>query len=68
MTDGGEAGLPFSGGFSSWYGQDFFKPKNLGFEDQIEAFPYFFYGPTFGKILSVFGGPNLAQHVGRLPR
>jgi len=53
MTDGSEAGLPFSGGFSSWYGQSLFKPKNRGFEDQIGAFPYSFQWDAIGKIVTV---------------
>ena len=42
--DGGEAGLPFLGGFSDCHGRDFFEPKNREFEDQIEIFLYSFQG------------------------
>ncbi len=42
MNDRAEACPPFLGGFSSCYGRSFFKPKNRGFEDQIETFLYSF--------------------------
>jgi len=52
MTDGARC-YPLS-----WEGSvvamgDIFKPKNRGFEDQIEPFPYSFQGPTFGKIVTL---------------
>jgi hypothetical protein len=31
----------------------FSRPKNIRFEDQIETFPFPFWGLTFGKILSL---------------
>jgi hypothetical protein len=44
ITEGAEAKSLFSKRFRSCYGWAFFKPKNLGFEDQIEAFSSSFQG------------------------
>jgi hypothetical protein len=59
MTDGGKAGFPFSGGFSSWYGQGFFKPKSLRSEDQTETFSLLVSVICIGKLSSLLGIPKI---------
>jgi hypothetical protein len=64
MTDRGEAGLPFSGGFSGCFGRGFFKPQSGGFEDQIEAFPHLFQGFVMARYSRFLEARNYPKILG----
>ena len=49
MTNGSEACPHFLEGVSNYHERGLFKPKNRGFEDQIDAFLLFFMAPRLAR-------------------